>query len=563
MHRSHAVRAVRMSCLAFIAAPCGVGAHGNRTHSDAWNDLLLRSPEIQTWLKFGDIESNDVESETLSFGQGFRQHVCGIAVVGSGVCSMGPLTMWNRREQALLESLPSFGDECSLRVVVYYPLKQPHQVHWSVGLRGGPRAGNVRKCPPYMVHDVLLQQFANGSEGYESCKALPDLDTSNVIAVEVPLVLRVLMEKQLWQELIVSGRFLLRTEVFRQWPPPKSSDAWDTFGRKRLASTTDVEPLAKLRCVADTLRIVWSEVHPHLPEERRSRTQELLEYCVESVSFMEESFRAPAAKETTDKWPRYKASSLVQVMLAAGVLKDASRLTQCIIATVPLLFPTCMQQDVLAALSGDDSRQCVYTLSLPCATTMKVLRLQIDAALAITFRDRLDAMARPYLLVLWVDSSPQGKRNWLLIVGRYVYKDRLGIMMDAFDRLIAVDSVETEQDMADICTWSSALTHNMHLHNFLPAAMGAKAESIEDKVAATESSLRFEQHSVEHFQELRACILGVCTDLGTERIMNAAMYVPAQRAFWMIMARLRLTPTQWSFSRVVCLLLACCTYWIT
>ena len=237
-----------------------------------------------------------------------------------------------------------------------------------------------------------------------------------------------------------------------------------------------------------------------------------------------------------------KAKLLIQTVIQADLLKNQSRLAECLRNSVVLTVPIVLPPDLLRLLG---SERAIFSVSKVWRA-----RLSVDCALAVYMRDEFTKQrtaSQP--IYLWLDSTPLAGHNWLMIRVMKVLCDdfsSLAAIAAAFDQLAAEkdrrfrdwlqlrldgksapENEEYEVRKRTIGELSNLLNRSIDIHMLMPMGLGAKAKGLVHVVAAYHHALRHEVHSLLDLRRFNTDVRGVCTDMGTELGTAEAKQEPA------------------------------------
>ena len=498
-----------------LCAPQG-GAHHSirRGHSSlkelfahAWQRDLCQNALVQSRVAALRLHPSDIEPHPID--NSFGPYLCltGLAIVCAGTEYIGPLTQWHEEEVPQWELLGRPLDAFSLNVVAAMafpcPLKVPSHRQRSCKRR--------LQQPPAVVWDVVFGASLNpGQHAAHEFLQMHGALQRDAWLVELPAVLSALVSKTAWKRLLFRASDLPRVRghqcsLLPEYPTAQSLRRWaslaESLSRKRDAECQDsLDSLVGLRdkllCTADRLRQWAPTILRGAPPDEEEVTRSQLEHCIGRYGCL----------------TRYKASSLVQAILGGSLLRNGSNLHRMLQRAVPLIVPKVLQGHILASL---DAKAGDGTLQVPKNSSLKRHRFTVDCALSLCFRDQFDACQQSLVVYMWADSSPMGKRNWLLGVVHVIYADDLVRLARAVDHLVGYSDAD-DPDGEAMATYTAIVCERVRHHNLVPAALGSRCESLEHKASAIAWACSLEQHSEEALSAFFQSTASITTDLGTE-----------------------------------------------
>ena len=316
------------------------------------------------------------------------------------------------------------------------------------------------------------------SRGWLLCA--PAQSTLGDWLVELPAVLSALVSKTAWKRLLFRASDLPRVRghqcsLLPEYPTAQSLRRWaslaESLSRKRDAECQDsLDSLVGLRdkllCTADRLRQWAPTILRGAPPDEEEVTRSQLEHCIENLDEVMSALAPPTHQERFGRYgglTRYKASSLVQAILGGSLLRNGSNLHRMLQRAVPLIVPKVLQGHILASL---DAKAGDGTLQVPKNSSLKRHRFTVDCALSLCFRDQFDACQQSLVVYMWADSSPMGKRNWLLGVVHVIYADDLVRLARAVDHLVGYSDAD-DPDGEAMATYTAIVCERVRHHTTL------------------------------------------------------------------------------------------------
>jgi len=230
---------------------------------------------------------------------------------------------------------------------------------------------------------------------------------------------------------------------------------------------------------------------------------------------------------------RYATTYILDVIRCAVLSKDRSRLADVFGLALRAIVPHGALQDQLRGLLHEPCEKTIGNSSMPSAVLKhwSVSRhlLTVDAALMLAERARWgQALLEQQGCWLWwlADSSPQAKRDWLLIQSESMNQADATRLFQAHISLASCSDVD-EQDALRIQAWK-LIEEGLRKHVWPPGALGHGRTRMEDKLAVWIQSLWLQTGTAETLQFVLDQSVSLTPDLGTEASLPEAMEIKAE-----------------------------------
>jgi hypothetical protein len=217
---------------------------------------------------------------------------------------------------------------------------------------------------------------------------------------------------------------------------------------------------------------------------------------------------------------KYRLVWLVQCILISNLLRSDAAMTDAVRHIMLGMLPPMLAAG-FAHLGAEDS-----TTLCPHRTLLSHYRLSFDAAFCMLWSDIYGKLPVGTPLYLQADSSPQFRRDYLVLEYSYVQADRLTELMGILRRLreyataraTGVQDNIGEQDRAQL---TSRLNELFDTHVLCPVGIGSGRGSILHKVHAMLHSFALDLRSWPLVFQACASVVNLTSDQGTESLLQS------------------------------------------
>lgn len=249
------------------------------------------------------------------------------------------------------------------------------------------------------------------------------------------------------------------------------------------------------------------------PELQRNRADgkmssyEILGHCVDKLETLARTLQTGGQQQQGRM--HFTSLALVNAVLGSSLLKNMTNLPTMLERAIALISAPAMRGG-LHAHPNDTANHVI-----PSHATIYHSRFSLDCAYAVLTREFPNPLERNLVVCCWADSSPMGKRTWLMMIVHYTESKDIISVAASVDEVIAMADVAEDRPFQAVEN-THIVCNGFHAHNLVPSAMGGKAESLEDKASALLHSISLEQHSALHVDAFCKCIDVFTVDMGTE-----------------------------------------------
>jgi hypothetical protein len=215
---------------------------------------------------------------------------------------------------------------------------------------------------------------------------------------------------------------------------------------------------------------------------------------------------------------KYELVWLVQCMLVANFLRSDAVMTDVIRGVMLGMLPPMLAAGFTHLAAG--------VTFCPHRTLLSHYRLSFDAAFCMLWGDIYGQLPVGTPLYLQADSSPQFRRDYLVLEYSYVRSDRLTELMGilrrlreyATERATGVQDIISEQHRAQL---TSRLNELFDTHVMCPVGIGSGRGSILHKVHAMLHSFALDLRSWPLVFQACASVVNLTSDQGTESLLQS------------------------------------------
>ncbi len=457
--------------------------------------LLPREP----WLQ-GDLDG----LPSLCRARPARCHVVGLLSVVPGVLWDGPLTQWPCEAAAQREYFGNAEDAYTVGTANVHLLQEPMPCFVRQKVRSGRPINGTTRIVQLREQDMVfsvspssplaqgtqlqwVQASGGGAPFGTSGGGAPLLGDIPVVQVVEPVAQ--LLAHRKWSVLVLLGRWRL---VCPGWP----TASWCRARR----GLHEAAPAAKYKVDPRTLAELAGHLRQWAPSlltgcstEESLRRQRDLERCVQWADGLASTLASGPRSARTKV--SYTAAAMFHTYV--GTFKMTSRQHP----AVRTAFEN------LAASLGLDFAQAA--LEFPRDSTLNETRFSLECALMVAEREK-NAGGRDLARYGWVDSSPQGARNWLLMM--HACAEVQGVA----DLMACASKLAMEPEPPGASEGSRRLHDNLRHRTQVPVALGLRKADLPSKVSAFLHSALLECPSLVALQKYLASFVSFTTDLGVE-----------------------------------------------
>ena len=500
--------------------------------------LLPRPP----WFKERDVlvaarqfDCNHAEVEAL---------VC----VAPGKCGSGILSAWNQEERLLWEYLRRPMDAYSVRICNVLQVDPPALVTSTRNKRGQIGRIAVRHNHVFLAGRQIdlsasaLVSHAHSSSSVEQ-RPLADIFSSwgvdgleNNVApcMWLPYEILHLVLLGHWRHLVLSASWTSATNLVEtlNWPP----QAWRSSLGRALGASSQTAGSAEvtgeaLQTLADRLRQWAPGIIANNSRSTRLELERYVRFLDGAAAGLGAGYNVHPVAQNQERragGSRYLAESLIHAVIGSSMLKNRSRLQDIAMHCIKLTVPEQMRSACLEATQR-------IILNMPSPSAARRAQLSLDLAFMRHWRSML--ASRSVHLYLWVDSSPQGGRDWLLSSYAMIEGERLAkcfhmahLLMksvdrwhDAYDmqagpqRTAMMVDIARDRDLA-----GRFLRESIRVHRQIPIALGSGCTSLESKMGGLLHAMMMETQSTHLLKQVAGSIVCVTPDMGVESLLAGA-----------------------------------------
>ena len=195
---------------------------------------------------------------------------------------------------------------------------------------------------------------------------------------------------------------------------------------------------------------------------------------------------------------------MINGVLGSCLLKSQSSFALSLKRAIPFIVPAPLQAQVLEQLGkGIDA-------PVPSRWTLNRWRVGLDASYSLEVAKLLQSLW-PYSAYAMCDSSPMGKRNWLISLLLIIPDSKLLEVFRASVRL----STTPADDEATLRECTESIATHVVTHCLTPGAMGSRCEGLADKLLIFLFQLSFVAPG-SVLNDILERFVSFCSDLGTE-----------------------------------------------
>eukprot|EP00974_Lingulodinium_polyedra_P011030 1061659-Lingulodinium_polyedra.AAC.1 len=211
---------------------------------------------------------------------------------------------------------------------------------------------------------------------------------------------------------------------------------------------------------------------------------------------------------------RYSMEQLIQAFMFARFLRNAVHFKRAVATALRFALPNALAEQFVAELEAGKTKA-------PSKTTMVRHRLTILTGWIVVQSEdpasRLLGSASGDLVLVMVDASPQGGRDWLLSSLTIVKCEDLGAVFRA--KLKCIRSCSSG-DVEGARSAMAFLESSVHARQLIPTAVGSKRSTLAHKMHAFLHAVLLMTRSPTAACSLVRNICAFTTDLGTERLFS-------------------------------------------
>ncbi len=253
-----------------------------------------------------------------------------------------------------------------------------------------------------------------------------------------------------------------------------------------------------------------SEAIGHIPEEQILAWRDAMSnHCRHGLGHIVDLARVGKVRAS-----RYSTEHSISAVRICGLLRNDTNLQENV--------------SLIGRLLGFPSNFLQETVVLPSPATVSRHRFTLDSAYCLLIRTRLrswiDSGIKFIVVMLWA-SSPRAGREWLLGECYIIREDMLEQFVNSMYSL-ARHRAKARAGMHDFDDeaareWASRMNECVWHLIFTPVALGAKAKGLAEKFCACLHAIRLICDSWQMVQIFCESCINLCTDLGTESVLES------------------------------------------